>query len=123
LKRAKKWGDNFREEYLVEDVVTGEKITKVSDTTQIMTRVGPNIEAEVTGAGRKVAGDVNERSVTWVGPAGDTNLIKKLKIPVNATPQDLVHRMCLAMKKQGLNSAFVSIEPEGWKHERDPSRL
>jgi hypothetical protein len=67
VETRKRWGDNCRHEYLVEDVVTGKKVTKIFDPTQRMTQVDPNVAAEITGSSREISGDVAERWITWVG--------------------------------------------------------
>jgi hypothetical protein len=43
-------------------------------------------------------------------------IIRELKIPVKATPQDPVYRMCLALKKPELDACFVDISPVDWAY-------
>jgi hypothetical protein len=81
IETRKRWGGlEYQQTRLVEDVVSGEKITAVYDPTQRLTEVGPDIEAEVTGAGRDVPGDTFERRVTWIWPNETTTIINKLNI-------------------------------------------
>jgi hypothetical protein len=102
----------------VESVVDGSIITKVFDPTQRITEVDPDVEAIVRGHNREVPGDVIQRDITWTGPAGNKLIVKKLKVPVKAIPQDLAYRLCLAMKNQELDASFVEITPEDWSYAR-----
>jgi hypothetical protein len=104
--------------YMVESVVDDSKITKVFDPTQRITEVDPDVEEIVRGHNREIPGDVLERDITWTGPSGAKIIVHKLKIPVKATPQDLVYRMCLAPKKPELDCCFVEIQPEEWSYAR-----
>jgi hypothetical protein len=120
IETRKRWGGmDYRQKLLVDDIVTAEKITKVFDPTQRMTEVDPDVEAEVMAVGREVAGDTFKRTITWVWPNGGTTIIKKLLIPVRATPQDLLFRMSLAMKIQELDHRFTIITPEDWRHAKN----
>jgi hypothetical protein len=86
IETRKRWGGlEHRQTRLVEDVVSGEKITAIYDPTQRITEIDHDVEAEVTGSDRVVPGDTFKRTVTWVWPDGTTTIINKLK----ATPQDL----------------------------------
>jgi hypothetical protein len=118
VETRSRWGDNSRQTYMVESVVDGSKTTKVFDPTQRVTKVDPDVEEIVRGHNREVPGDVIERDVTWTGPAGNKVIVPKLKIPVKATPQDLVYRVCLALKKQELEASFVEIQPGDWSYAR-----
>jgi hypothetical protein len=109
-------GSDYRQTYLVDDVVSGEKITKVYDPTERLTQVDPDVEAEVMGLGREVPGDTFKRTVTWVWPNGGTTMIKGLNITVKATPQDLLLRISLALKTPELDHRFTIITPEDWRH-------
>jgi ribonuclease HI len=117
IETRKRWGGkDYRQEYLVEDVLTGEKITAVYDLTQRITQVDPDVEAEVMALGREVPGDKFPRTVTWVWPNGGTVIIKKLSVPVKATPQDLLLRVTRALKAPELYHDFTIIPPEDWRH-------
>jgi hypothetical protein len=99
----KNWGDCGRQEYLVEDVVTGKKIKQIYDPTQRRTQVIQDAEDIMTGRGCEVPGAAFDRCITWVGPSGGTRLIKALKIPVQETPQDLLGRIAYALSIQELD--------------------
>jgi hypothetical protein len=117
IETRKRWGGlEYRQTRLVDDVVSGEKITAVYDPTQRLTEMDPDIEAEVTGAGRDVPGDTFKRTITWVWPRGTTTIINGLNIPVKATPQDLLYRICRALKVPELDHRFMIITPEDWRH-------
>jgi ribonuclease HI len=103
----------------VEDVVSGEKILGVYDPTQRLTQIDPDVEAEVTAAGREVPGDTFKRTVTWVAPNRGTTIVKNLNIPVKATPQDLLFRMFRALKTEELDHRFTIITPEDWRHAKN----
>jgi hypothetical protein len=70
----------------------------------------------VLGHGRDIPGEVIVRDVTWTGPAGNIKLVRGLKVPVKAGPQDLAYRPYLAMKKQELDARSVELEPENWRY-------
>jgi hypothetical protein len=119
LETRKRWGGSeYRQTRLVDDVVSGEKITAVYDPTQRITQIDPDVEAEVTGSDRVVPGDTFKRTVTWVWPDGTMTIINKLNIPVRATSQDLLYRICRALKTPELNHMFTIITPEDWKYAR-----
>jgi ribonuclease HI len=107
---------DYRQTRLVEDVVSGEKITTEYDPTQRITQIDPDVEAEVTGSDRVVPGDTFQRTVTWVWQNGTTTIINKLNIPVKATPQDLLYRICRVLKVPELNYRFTIITPEDWHY-------
>jgi hypothetical protein len=95
VETRKKWGGlDYHQTRLVEDVVSGEKITAVYDPTQRLTQIDADVETDVTGSDRVVPGDTLKRTVTWVWPNGTTTIINKLNVPVRATPQDLIWRIC-----------------------------
>jgi ribonuclease HI len=120
IETRKRWGGkDYRQEHLVEDVITGEKITAVYDPTQRITQVDPDVEAEVIAAGREVPGDKFKRTVTWVWPNGSTIILKKLIVPVKATPQDLLFRVTRALKAPELYHGFTKITPEDWRFAPD----
>jgi hypothetical protein len=72
----------------------------------------------VTGSDRIVPGDTFKRTVTWVWPNGTTTIVNNLNLPVRATPQDLMYRLCRALKIPELYHGFTIITPENWRHER-----
>jgi hypothetical protein len=62
VETTKRWGgSDYRQTYLVDDVVSGENLTKVYDPTQRITQVDPDVEAEILGLGREVPGDTFKR--------------------------------------------------------------
>jgi ribonuclease HI len=83
-----------------------------------MTQVDPDIEAELLGKGRQIPGDTFKRTVTWVWPNGLTTLINNLNVPVRATPQDLLIRVCTVLKIPELDQPFTIITPEDWRYAR-----
>jgi ribonuclease HI len=119
IETRKRWGgEDYHQTRLVEDVASGEKITPIYDTTQRMTQVDADVEAEITGSDRVVPGDAFKRTITWVWPNSTTTIINKILVPVRATPQDLLWRICRALKVPELDSTFTVITPEDWRHAR-----
>jgi ribonuclease HI len=116
--RKRYGGLDYRQTRLVEDVISGEKLTLTYDPTQRMTQVDPDVEAEITGADKVVPGDPFIRTVTWVWPNGTTTIIDKFNLPVRATPQDFMLRLCKALKIPELNYRFTTITPENWRYAR-----
>jgi hypothetical protein len=111
-----KWGDCFRQTYMVDGVKDDSKIVRVYDPTQREFDVDPDVEAEVLGHDRVVPGDVVVRDVTWTGPTGVKIIIYKLKVPVKATRQDLIFRISLDLKCTEIDESFFEIFPEEWAH-------
>jgi hypothetical protein len=87
VEARKRWEDPFRQTFLVDGIEDGSKITMVYDPTQRVTEVDPDIEALVRGAGREIGGETIIRDITWTGPVGAITVIRKLRLPVQATPQ------------------------------------
>jgi hypothetical protein len=77
------------------------------DPTQIISEVDPDAEAEVRGHERDIPVETLSRTITWVEPAGDTKLMKKLSIPRKARPQDLMFRFALVTKRQELDARYA----------------
>jgi hypothetical protein len=116
--RKRYGGLDYRQTRIVEDVVSGQKITLTYDPTQRITQADPDIEAELTGADRIVPGDTFVRTITWVWPNGTTTIINKFNLPVRATSQDLLMRVCKVLKIPELNYRFTAITPENWHYAR-----
>jgi ribonuclease HI len=120
VELRKNRGDCWRQEYLVEDVVTGVKSKQVYGPTQRRpTARTEDVEAHAIAHGREVHGEVFDRSITWVGPNGGTRAIKKLRIPTDAEPRDLMFRIAYALELKELDPRFVEITPEDWRHSRE----
>jgi hypothetical protein len=116
--RKRYGGLDYRQTRIVNGVISGEKITITYDPTQRDTQVDPDVEAELTGADRDVPGDTFQRTITWVWPDQTTTIINRLSVPVRATPQDLLVRICAAVKIPELNYRFTIITPEDWHYAR-----
>jgi hypothetical protein len=75
VELRKNWGDCWRQEYLVEDVTTGVKTKQAHDPTQRHpTTRTEDIDAAAMAKAREIHGPAFERSVTWVGPSGGTEV-------------------------------------------------
>jgi ribonuclease HI len=117
LELRKRYGGlDYKQTRLVEDVVSGEKIVMTYDPTQRITQVDPDIEAELTGADKIVPGDTFIRTITWVWPNGTTTIVQKFNLPVRATPQDIMVRLCAILKIPELRQEFTIITPENWRY-------
>jgi hypothetical protein len=116
--RKRYGGLDYRQIRIVEDVISGQKLTLTYDPTQRTTQVDPDIEAELTGADRTVPGDTFVRTITWVWPDGTTTLINKFDLPVGATPQDLMWRLCKILKIPELKYQYTTITPENWRYSK-----
>jgi hypothetical protein len=81
----------------------------VYDPAQRVIDVDPDVEAAVRGAGREIGGEIIVRDVTWTGPGGVVKVIRKLPLPVQVRPQDLMFRMSLAIKRRELDARHVQI--------------
>jgi hypothetical protein len=120
VELRKNWGDCWPQEYLVEDVVTGVKSKQVYDPTQRRPTVRTeNVEAYALAHNHEIHGEAFGRSITWVGPSGGTRLIKELKILKHAEPRDLMFRIAYAIELKELDSRFVEITPDDWRHSRE----
>jgi hypothetical protein len=108
----------YRQTRLVEDVVSGEKISIEYDPTQRITQIDPDVEAEITGSDRATPGDTFQRTITWVWPDGTSTIINKFNLLGRATPQDLLMRICKILKVPELNYRFTIISPEDWHYAR-----
>jgi ribonuclease HI len=117
--RKRYGGDDYRQTKIVTDVISGKKLTLTYDPTQRITQIDPDVEAEITGADRTVPGDTFVRSVTWIWPDGTTTLITKFNLPVAATPQDVMWRLCRILKIPELTYQFAAISPENWRYLRE----
>jgi hypothetical protein len=107
--RKRYGGLDYRQTRLVEDVISGQKLTLTYDPTQRVTQIDPDVEAELTGSDRSVPGDTFLRTITWVWPDGTSTIVNKFNLPVRATPQDLMWRVCKVLKVPELNYRFVVI--------------
>jgi hypothetical protein len=116
--RKRYGGLDYRQTRIVTDDVSGENITVEYDPTQRATQIDPEVEAELLGLDKVIPGDTFQRTITWVWPDGTTTLITKLNVPVRATPQDLLLRVCIAVKIPELNYRFTVITPEDWHYAR-----
>jgi hypothetical protein len=116
VETRKYWGDPVKEQRkLVDGVEDGSRFLLPYDPTQRIAEVDPDVEALVRGHGRDIPGETWPRTITWVGPAGDSKLVKKLLIPEKAGSQDLLFRFALATKRQELDARYVKITPEDWR--------
>jgi hypothetical protein len=91
-------GSDYRQTKIIVDKVSGQKITLDYDPTQRLTQIDAEVEAELTGSDRAIPGDAFERTITWVWPDRTVLLINKFILPVRATPQDLLMRICRVLK-------------------------
>jgi hypothetical protein len=97
--------------------VNGSKITKVYDPTQREEdNIDPDVEAEILGLNRDIPGPVVFCDVTWTGPSGESQIVHVLKVPVQATVQDLAFRLSLALKKQEMDYTHLAIAPDDWSY-------
>jgi hypothetical protein len=101
---------------LVDDVVSGEKVVLRYDPTKRMTQIDPDVKAELLALDKTVPGDTFIRTVTWVWPDKTTTLIEKFNLPVRATPQDVMTRLCIILKIPELSFDFTIISPEQWRY-------
>jgi ribonuclease HI len=116
--RKRYGGQDYHQTRIITDTVSGEKLTIEYDPTLRDTQVDPDVEAELLGIDRQIPGDRFQRTITWVWPDRTTMLIKKLSVPVRATPQDLLFLICLAVKIPELNYRYTIITPEDWHYAR-----
>jgi hypothetical protein len=110
--RKRYGGLDYHQTRIITDSVSGEKITVEYDPTLRDTQIDPDVEAELLGLDRNVSGDTFQRTITWVWPDRTTTLITKLSVPVRATPQDLLLRICIAVRITELNYRYTIITPE-----------
>jgi hypothetical protein len=109
---------DYRQTRIITDEVSGEKITIEYDPTLRDTQIDPEVEAELLCLDKAIPGDTFQRTITWVWPDRTTTLITKLNVPVRATPQDLLLRICIAVKIPELNYRYTIITPEDWHYAR-----